>query len=152
MCGEFSLVCTNLSKKEEKESYWAELGYKGLFRRLEKVNGEDVTDLNGYQFFERAQQGDTDVLKALEMYTDDLAMTLFSLNNLLNLELICIGGGISAAPLLMEYLQKSIQKIPEYNPDMRAGLDLPLPDVRPCRFSNDANLIGALYHFLYEQN
>ncbi len=152
MCGEFSLVCTNLSKKEEKESYWAELGYKGLFRRLEKVNGEDVTDLNGYQFFERAQQGDTDVLKALEMYTDDLAMTLFSLNNLLNLERICIGGGISAAPLLMEYLRKSIQKIPEYNPDMLAGLDLPLPDVCPCRFSNDANLIGALYHFLYEQN
>ena len=150
MCGEFSLVCTDLKNKEDKDGYWSQLGYKGLFRRLEKVSGEDTSEMDGIIFFERARNNDPAVLKALEMYTDDLAMTLFSLNNLLNLERICIGGGISVQPLLMEYLHKSVEKIPEYNPDMLAGLDLPLPDIHSCMFYNAANLVGALYHCLYE--
>ena len=27
-----------------------------------------------------------------------------------------------------------------------------LPDIQPCSFGNDANMIGALYHYLYELN
>ena len=36
------------------------------------------------------------------------------------------------------------------NPDMREGLKLPLPVVKPCAYLSDANLVGALYHHLHE--
>lgn len=148
--GEFSMVCTDVNHADLKESYWSDLGWRGLFRRLQLISGEDVSGMNGFDFFARVQNKDSDALAALKNYTDAMALMLFSLNMLLNLECICIGGGISQQPALMESLRQSIEAIPSYNPDMQSGVKLPLPAVQTCAFYNDANLIGALYHHLYE--
>lgn len=148
--GEFSMVCTDIGHPDRKESYWADLGYRGLFRRLSAISGEDVSEMNGFGFFERVEKKDSAACAALKEYTDAMALTLFSLNMLLNLECICIGGGISKQPVLMESLQRSIDEMPSCNPDMKNGLKLPMPVVKTCAFYNDANLIGALYHHLYE--
>lgn len=148
--GEFSMVCTDIYHADSKESYWSDLGYRGLFRRLQLITGEDVSQMNGHQFFERVEKGDPDTQKALKQYTDHLAVMLYSLNALLDLEVISIGGGISKQPALMASLEQSIADLPSYNPDMLAGVILPLPRVCTCAFYNDANLIGALYHHLHE--
>ena len=148
--GEFSMVATDIYHPERKESYWSELGYQGLFRRLHAIDGRDISEMNGHVFFELVDNKDSAACAALKQYTDALAVMLFSLNILLDLECICIGGGISKQPSLMESLQNSIAQFPEINPDMKAGLKLPLPRVNACAFYNDANLIGALYHYLYE--
>lgn len=148
--GEFSMVCTDVNHADLKESYWSDLGWRGLFRRLQAKSGEDVSGMNGFDFFARIENKDSDALAALKEYTDAMALMLFSLNMLLDLECICIGGGISRQPVLMQSLQESIDAIPTYNPDMQTGLKLPMPRVMTCAFYNDANLIGALYHHLYE--
>ena len=148
--GEFSCMCTNINEPDISKSYWSELGTYGLLRRIAARTGEDVASLSGKEAFRRINEGDPDALSALKEYTDRLAMQIFSVNILLDLDLFCIGGGISVQPKLIESLRQSISEIPSYNPDFRAGTILPLPKVEVCRFGNDANLIGALYHLLYE--
>ena len=47
----------------------------------------------------------------------------------------------------MESLHKQLHSM--YDP-YSAFLPETLPEVVPCTFGNDANMIGALYHYLYE--
>lgn len=148
--GEFSGLNMDCTRPAANESYVAQLGVRDLLMRIAEKTGEDVKSLSGEAAFERINNGDPDAVEALHGYTDALALQAFNLNVILNLDKICIGGGISRQPVLMESLKDSIQKIRTYHPDIVAGIELPLPEVDTCRFFNDANLIGALYHFLHE--
>lgn len=147
--GEYSSMCTNLSQPSSLNSYVAQLGTSGL---CQKVVGYMELDgmIDGEQAFTYINEGNPEALKALKDYTDSLALVMFNLNVLLDVDRIVIGGGISRQPKLLEYLKQSILDIPTYHPDFLGGINLPLPSVDTCRFYNDANLIGALYHFLYE--
>lgn len=147
--GEYSSMCVNIAQPSAASSYMAQLGTSGL---IEKVMGYMELDekIDGEQAFSMINAKEENALKALKEYTDDLAITIFNINVLLDLERIVIGGGISQQPVLLEYLKQSIADIRTYHPDFLGGIELPLPSVDVCRFHNDANLIGALYHFLYE--
>ena len=148
--GEFSGTCTDIYHPADKNHYWSELGTRGLIRLAAEKTGEDLSSMDGRMFFERIEAGDENCLAALKEYTDLMAMQIFNVNILLDLEMFAIGGGISAQPKLLESLKESIQGIRSVHPDLLAGTELPLPEVTVCRFRNDANLIGALYHLIYE--
>jgi len=148
--GEFSCVCMDVYHPDQNDVYWSSLGAKGLIRCVCKYTGKDPQSLSGEEAFALINEKNEDALKGLREYTDLLAVELFNLNILLNLDKICIGGGISAQPALMSSLKESIENLKNVHPDITGGLNLPLPVVDVCTFRNDANLIGALYHYLYE--
>lgn len=150
LAGEFSSMCINLFKPKDTSSYFASLGVNGLINKVIGYMNLDH-ECDGEEAFAYINEDDDNALAALKEYTDDLALELFSLNIMLDLDKICIGGGISQQPKLMEFLKESIAEIPSYHPDMTQGMNLPLPSVDVCRYYNDANLIGALYHHLYEK-
>lgn len=50
---------------------------------------------------------------------------------------------MSAQPLLLTLVNEAIRRIAQVYPHA-----LPLPTVEACRFRNDANLLGALYHHM----
>ena len=81
------------------------------------------------------------------MYTDSLAVQIFNLSILLDLEKIAIGGGISASPLLLQTLKQSMEFFRKNSPQAKY---LPLlfnPELVVCKYKNDANLLGAYQHF-----
>lgn len=147
--GEYSSMCINTAEPFSKESYMAQLGTSGLCHRVMGYMELDE-EIDGEQAFTYINEGNENACRALKNYTDALAIQLFNINVLLDLDRIVIGGGISQQPLLLEYLKESIADIPKYHPDFLSGTQLPLPVVDTCRFYNDANMIGALYHMLYE--
>ena len=55
---------------------------------------------------------------------------------------VAIGGGISKQPILMTYIQKSLDELYEKMP-------VPIPQVKlvQCKYNNDSNLIGALANY-----
>jgi hypothetical protein len=58
-----------------------------------------------------------------------------------HVDAVAIGGGISAQPSFVSRLRgKAEESFP------RATASLPKPDIRTCRFFDDANLVGALLH------
>ena len=76
-----------------------------------------------------------------------IATGILSLQTIVDVQRVAIGGGVSKQPLLMESLHKQLHSM--YDP-YSAFLPETLPEVVPCTFGNDANMIGALYHYLYE--
>ena len=98
-----------------------------------------VEEIDGVQAFEYCNQGDKDALKSLEEFCNITATGLYNLQAVIDPDKIAIGGGISKQPILLEYLQKSLDKIYQ-------SIDVPIPQVNivRCKYDNYSNLIGAL--------
>ena len=123
-------------------------GAEGLAKTVAKHTGEDWQIYDGLKIFGLANEGDEKVLAGLREFTDRLAVQIYNLNIYLDLDIIAIGGGISQQPLLHEYLQKSLDEVMKNIPLRKITPYVPEPKITNCQFYNDANLIGALYHFM----
>jgi predicted NBD/HSP70 family sugar kinase len=103
-----------------------------------------ILKINGYKVFEYANNNDEDILKVIDEFTNKLAIEIFNLQCVLDPDIFAIGGGISAQNILIEYIQKNVEK----HHKSFETLNVPKPKVVRCEFRNDANLIGALYNFI----
>lgn len=106
--------------------------------RLWELCEQDPEKLDGRLFFEAVRQGDKAAGKVLDKYTDYLSEGLLNLINLLQPDVICIGGGISRAgdlfiPLLEEKVRARV-----YSRDSAENTR-----IVAARLGNDAGIIGA---------
>lgn len=147
--GEFSFVSVNEKCPDTREGYWCHHGHSDLSRLVAARTGEDPASIDGIEVFRRVRKGEEAAIEALKEFTFYYAQQIHNLSILLDLEKIAIGGGISEDPLLLEYLHESIARFRSRLPFNRENAFLPMAEVVECRFHNDANLIGALYHHLY---
>ena len=142
--GEFSFVATNINDTQGTENWWGyKSGSRGLIGAAAKAKNMPIGELDGHKIFEYANNNDADILKVLDDFTYKLAIQIFNLQCILDPEVLAIGGGISSQDILIEYIQKNVDK---YHKTFK--LDVPKPNVVRCKFRNDANLIGALYNFI----
>ena len=150
--GEFSYMPDSHENINEFGGYWGSIsGVANLLKLTSNETGIPVEELDGVKVFEMANNRDEKALKALDAYTKQLAVKIYSLQTLLDLDRVAIGGGISQQSLLMEYLQKNIDDVVDNNPLKAISDFIPTPTVTTCRFFNDSNLIGALYNHLLKQ-
>lgn len=146
--GEYSYIATDKNGKFDISSYWGfENGCGALAERVAIYTGENASLLDGIKIFQRANTGEIAVLKALRDFTDLLAVQIYNLNIILDLDVIAIGGGISRQPLLFQYLLESVHSFIEQNPIRKIAPYIPIPHITNCTYYNDANLIGALCHY-----
>ena len=126
------------------ENCWGSIsGSKALIDAAAKAKNINPEELNGYKVFEYANNSDEEILKVLDDFTYKLAIQIFNLQCILDSEIVAIGGGISSQDILIEYIQKNVDK---YHKTFQ--FDVPKPNVVRCEFRNDSNLIGALYNFI----
>jgi len=142
--GEFSFISTNVNDTEGVKNWWGFIsGSQELIGNAAKVKNIPVEELDGYTVFEYANNKDEEILKVLDDFTYKLVVQIFNLQCILDPEVLAIGGGISSQDILIEYIQKNVDK---YHKSLK--LDVPKPNVVRCEFRNDSNLIGALYNFI----
>ncbi len=146
--GEFSNIITeDKTKSLEEENFWWYYGASGgLCQMVARAKNLPVSEMNGVQVFELVNSKDDEVLKILDEYCRKLVIQLINLQYSFDPEKIAIGGGISLQDTLHEYIQKNIEK---YTLQMPKGF-IP-PNVVPCKFRSDSNLIGALYCHLLKK-
>lgn len=87
--------------------------------------------------------GDPVTCNVFNQWIKNLVMVIFNLKMTLDPEKIVVGGGISRNPVFVEALKK------EYDTAC-AGLKMfgmPTAELDVCRFTSDANLIGAVYNW-----
>ncbi len=149
LAGEMCAMCCDEHHQSNPYSYIGQHGTPYLCKLIQEKKSLKET-IDGIQAFHLIHDEDVDAIEALHEYTDLLAIQLFNLNILLDLEKIVIGGGISEQKELMDSLKQSIENLSKIHPDIVKGIQYPLPNIDVCKFHNEANLIGALYHFLYE--
>lgn len=146
--GEFSCISSRLDAPYSPTKTWAgQNGVGSMVKDYADRIGEDASKLNGRILFKKANQQDLDALAAIDHYTEGVATGILSLQAIVDVEKIAIGGGVSKQPLLIESLKKQLHAM--YDP-YASFLPQSLPEVVPCTFGNDANMIGALYHYLFE--
>jgi len=142
--GEFSYLHTRWNEPFNSfDKAWAmEAGAVGLVCKILAACDEDPKSMDGLKAFELCNSGDKRALGALKEFTDLTARGLYNLQATFDPDKIAIGGGISQQPILLEYIQKSLDEIYKSMP-------VPIPQVQivPCQYFNDSNLIGALVKY-----
>lgn len=140
--GEFSYIWQGNIEYFEKRS-WASMGStSALIEETAKRKHISCKELDGKRIFEMIDSGDEDAIKALEMITKELAKGIYNLQCIIDPQKILIGGGISQQPLFIQKIQDALDVI--YS---KFHYDIPRVQIETCRFYNDSNLIGALYHY-----
>lgn len=144
--GEVSALPTSIVATEPL-NFWRNINNtKALTRKMTISKGIDTNNITGRDFFEAIKQKDNEALNILDEFCENFARALFSVQSVLDSQRVAIGGGISAQDVLIETIRK---KVDELFFDQRDKPQQKMEIVR-CQFGNDSNLIGALYHHLYE--
>lgn len=144
--GEFSPIKTNCEKGYENYQHWCFVnGIQGLLQLVQR-NLETDTKYNGKEIFEMANNGNQKVIDAIDKFCESIAMQIYNLQTIYDPEKFAIGGGISAQPLLLELIQKNVNKVMQFSRNMNFPTYEPV--VVPCKFRNDANLLGAYYQLI----
>jgi predicted NBD/HSP70 family sugar kinase len=119
---------------------------RALVDKAANVLGCSSTEINGMTVFELYESGNPEISEVVEQWFLDLATILFNIQYTVDPEKMLIGGAISKRDNLLNLINAKLDLIME---------KLTLAKVRPspaiCQFGNDANLIGALKHFLIRQ-
>lgn len=105
---------------------------------LKKLPFEEVDGVKLYQW---AEQGDTEIQELLEDWYFNIAKLCCNIYVFYDPDIILIGGGISAQPLFTEGIQRYVEQLKKIT-NIFKGMR-----VSACKFLNDSNLLGALYHY-----
>ncbi|MGM9540184.1 ROK family protein [Anaerovibrio sp.] len=119
---------------------------RALAERVAVAKGMDRNALNGKEVFELQANGDRLAVEAIEEMYDQLARAVYNLQYSLDPELFVFGGAISEREDFVENISRHLHGILE-----KVKIARVRPQVARAEFGNDANLIGAVYHFLQQK-
>lgn len=149
-CGVSTLLFDACLKKGIDTAKCANHQLYSLFRKeplqLSEWNDrpEYADGMNGYQFFELLEKEDPDIVQLYNQYVRNIARLILNLQLSFDPDKVLIGGGISRQPRLVEDIRAQFADVQK----VYTGL-LTLPcHIEVCRFGNEANQYGALYHHL----
>ncbi|WP_366247694.1 ROK family protein [Terribacillus aidingensis] len=145
LAGELSYVMEAVDEKSKKATFFGGTG--SAVNMIKRINQEkevaDVTD--GKKAFEFINAGDTAANKIFNQFCQSIAVQILNLQYIFDPEVFAIGGGISAQPIVVERIQQTVKELKQANPFHAAD-----PAIVCCHYQSDANLYGALYHYLTE--
>ncbi|WP_291649450.1 ROK family protein [Clostridium sp.] len=90
-----------------------------------------------------------DALIRLNNYSKNIALLIYNIQAILDLDCYVIGGGISAQSLLIESINKAYDDI--YNASSIISETLSRPRIIQAKYREDANLIGATWNLKEEK-
>lgn len=141
MAGEFSYLLTESSDPMNPDWVFAETGgVPALIRMVAEKKRIPEEELDGERVFSMANCGDAEVMECIRSYSNRIAMQITNCQFIFDPDRIAVGGGISIQPLFIQMIREELKKLNSVYPH-----DMPVPEVVPCKFFNDSNLIGALY-------
>ncbi len=142
VAGEVSFLINEMDRSK-KPTIWAHQNSALLLGQLvERAKNLPVGSVDGEQFFEMVKANDEDCLEILADFCYKIAVQTYNLTLIFDPDIICIGGGISEQPRLIDEIKKQIDIIWEDMPHIAK------PNIAKCAFNNDSNLLGALYNFM----
>lgn len=100
---------------------------------------------DGRRVFEAADAGDPVCLDVLERWYRRIALVVHTVQYAIDPEVILLGGGVSQRPTFLDELRHGLDWVYTELPFAKVH-----PQVGVCYFQADANLYGALAHFLLQ--
>lgn len=138
--GEFGLMILN----SETGETWSQLASPVNIARAYSTASQQAT--TGKELFTLADNGDTQANLFVDRFFKHTSVGLFNLLTAFDPDRILIGGAISQRPGLIERFSTDLEERIVTN--NASGLTV---DLKPCRYFNNANLIGAVYQYQLER-
>ena len=144
--GEFGYMIMNGASgspgKRDLQSTWSlTASTRALVTEVEAKKSLPTGTLTGEEVFHLAESKDVIAQESITQFYKKLAIGIYNLQYSLDPEKILIGGGISKREEVIEGINAELSLLI----DDTSTLTI---EVEACQFENDANLIGALFHFL----
>ncbi|GAA0076083.1 ROK family protein [Clostridium sp. CTA-5] len=146
--GEISFMINKSEETSDLKFY----GFNASAVRMVKIIGEYLgleDPLNGEVVFEAIISGNDFANKVFKDYCDSIAELINNIQCILELEKYVIGGGISANKIVIEGIQNSFNRLRMREPLLQKSVHCPI--IEATKFNNDANLYGALYNLLLDE-
>ena len=141
--GEFGYMIADFNFETKEMKTWSDVGSTvAVVRAVAKAKGVDVASLDCRDIFDHYHE-DSYYEKAVDKYYYVLANGIYNLQYAYDPQKIIIGGGISVRDDLLDEVNQRLDVI--FHRFKHAKIR---PVVLTCQYHNDANLLGALYHFL----
>ena len=141
--GEFGYMIMRYEPSEGKYYTWSDDGSTvAVTKRVAKELGKDYHDLDGKEIFDHANVNEL-YKKYVDEYYRTLAMGIYNLQYAYDPSMIVIGGAISTREELLDKVNEQLDII--FDQLTHAHVR---PNIKVCKFGNDANLIGATYHYI----
>lgn len=142
--GEFGYMVVEKDYENETFEIWSNTASTAaLVRRTADLKGISSEELDGELIFKLAEEGDEVCQKSVDIFYRNLADGIYNLQYFYDPEMIVIGGAISARKDLVLQLNKKIDYLKTKVPNSKLEIN-----IEKCVFSNDANIIGAVYNFM----
>lgn len=114
---------------------------RGLVSMTAEAKGIPKEEMDGVRVFRMIEEGDEEVRNILWKFAGNVARVICNIQIMTDPERVVVGGGISTQPLLIEMIRQQAERTMK----MFFWTEMPVPEIMPCKFFNDSNLIGALY-------
>lgn len=141
IAGEVSVIFSKDPKQYQSKGLFGAIGSTyNLVEKIAKAKKIDTTD--GKEVFKWIEDGDEISTKIFNEYCNEVVLQLHNIQCLLDPQRICIGGGVSENPIFIEGLKKAANDFYESFP-----INFPHGEIMKCQYCNDANILGAYYHY-----
>lgn len=140
-----SMLCNFNDEDGSAVSFGRQCSAVWLNRDISKAMNLESED--GEVVFEYINQKHPLAYPIFKKYCYQVAQIIYNADYILDLDCIAIGGGISSQPILLETIQEAFKDLRN-----RYREDDHDPHIVVCQFKNDANLIGAMAHFMNQRN
>ncbi len=124
------------------KSFYKMCSVPALLKSYAQIKNLSIAEVSGEKFFDAVDAKENDALACLDKFTRQIAVQIFNIQVLLDVEKIAVGGGISEQEIFINSIRENLEKV--YN---SCEINFPRVKVVPCQFRNDANLIGALFRW-----
>ncbi|MBO6046785.1 MAG: ROK family protein [Erysipelotrichaceae bacterium] len=137
--GEFGYMIMDYNADEDHYITWSKCG--STIVTVNNVAKELGREVSGHEIFDH-EDANPVYKKHVNRFYTTLATGIYNIQYAYDPEVIIIGGGISSRDDIVERVNERLEVILEDVQDAKIK-----PVVMKCVFANDANLIGAAYHF-----
>lgn len=146
--GELSCLPISLNTFEQDLNLWAYInGTNSLINNYCQLKNLNPKHITGRDFFDAVDKMDSEALYVLNQFCTTFVNGLFSIQTVLDIQKVAIGGGISSQSSLIDTIRL---KLDELFASLPTFLPIQKMEVVKCTYGNDSNLYGALYHHLHE--
>lgn len=141
IAGEVSVIFSKDPQIHHSQGLFGAIGsVYNLVEKIAKAKNSDTRD--GKEVFDWIAKGDSISVNIFEEYCREVTLEFHNIQCLLDPQRICIGGGVSENPIFIAGLQKAIDIFYATLP-----IQFPHAEIMKCRYCNDANMLGAYYHY-----
>ena len=141
--GEFGYMIMRYDETKQRYYTWSDDGSTvAVVKRVAKELGVDYHSLDGKDIFDQADNNSV-YKKSVDSFYHTLAMGIYNLQYAYDPSMIVIGGAVSIRPELLDKVNEQLDIIFAQLTHAKVR-----PNIKVCEFGNDANMIGAVYHYM----